>query len=90
MTTLKSSISDEIHKQLAIELFNFTWNLIEKPDRNEAENEDATQGDTKQRDENIALAKRSAEKVDKESDRVWLLKNVNAVASLSMPIWEGN
>jgi hypothetical protein len=163
MTTLKSSVSDEIHKQLAIELFNFTWDLIEKPDRNETEDETmvnaahasrfhwdmvgtaqhfatgewqisrvyslvgrpepalfhaqkslalcqnnqlgdfntgfayealarayATQGDTKQRDENIALANRSAEKVDKESDRVWLLKNVNTIASLSLPIWEGN
>lgn len=38
-----------------------------------------------QRDENVAFAKSSAERVIKETDRMWLLENVNTVQSLSLP-----
>lgn len=42
-------------------------------------------GDVAQRDIYIGLATQAAEQVAKELDRVWLLKNVNTVTSLSLP-----
>ncbi|MBS4174794.1 hypothetical protein [Bacillus sp. FJAT-49736] len=161
MIELKTTLNKEIHKKLAIDLFNHTWDLIEKTDRSELDDETmmnsahasrfhwglvgtplhfargewqisrvysllgraepalfhakkslelclnnnlgnfdlgfayealarayATMGDMMQRDENMKLAKLSAEQVQKENDKVWLLKNVNTVISLSLPKWE--
>lgn len=159
----KHTVDNSIHKKLAVDLFNMTWELIEKTDRNAAEDETmlhasyasryhwgvigtplhfargewqisrvcsllgmaacalfhankslnlcldnqlgdfdlgfayealarayAVQGDVAQRDENVAFAKSSAERVIKETDRMWLLENVNTVHSLSLPKWENN
>jgi hypothetical protein len=163
MTESKPTVDNQIHKKLAVDLFNLTWDLIEKTDRNEVEDETmvnaahasrfhwgmvgtplhftrgewqisrvyslmgraepalfhankslnlcldnqlgdfdlgfayealarayAVQGDMTQRDENIAFAKQSAEHVGKETDRMWLLKNVHTVQSLSLPKWGDN
>lgn len=160
MAELKASVDNEVHKKLAVDLFNLTWDLIENTDRNIIEDEQmvnaahasrfhwgivgtplnfargewqisrvysilrrgepalfhakkslelcldnqlgdfdlglayealarayAVQEDTAQRDENIALAKQSAERIRKESDTMWLLENVNTVESLSLPKW---
>jgi len=163
VTEFKTDVDKEVHRKLAIDLFNFTWNLIEKADRTEVENEMmvnaahtsrfhwgvvgttlnfargewqisrvysvvrrgepalfhakksldlclvnqlgdfdlgfayeamarayAIQGSTTQRDDNVALAKRCAERIDKEENRTWLLKNLNTLESLSLPKWENN
>ncbi|TJY41541.1 hypothetical protein E5161_14175 [Cohnella pontilimi] len=39
MTKLKDTIDNEVHKKLAADLFNVTWDLIEKTERNEMEDE---------------------------------------------------
>ncbi|WP_316569414.1 hypothetical protein [Neobacillus sp. YIM B06451] len=161
MTELKTSIDIDTHRKLAISLFNYTWDLIEKIERSEADNESminaahasrfhwgiagnplnfargewqisrvysligraepalyhanksldlclknnlgafdlgftyealarayAVQGDKQKRDENISLAKQAAQKVQEDGDKVWLLKNIDTVASLSLPKWE--
>lgn len=157
MTELKTTVENEVHKKLAVDLFNLTWDMIEQPERSEIEDETmvnaahasrfhwgmvgttlnfargewqisrvyslvarpepalyhaekslklcldshlgdfdlgfayeavarayAVKGDITKCDENIALAIQSAERVEKESDRKWLLKNVNTVESLSL------
>lgn len=45
----------------------------------------AVQGDLRERDDNIARAKKCAERIGKDSDRSWLLKNVDTIQSLSLP-----
>ncbi|WP_053367970.1 hypothetical protein [Bacillus sp. FJAT-27245] len=161
MTEFKTTVDKEVHKKLAIELFNYTWDLIETPTRSEADDENminaahasrfhwgiagtplqfargewqtsrvyslmgraepalyhakksldlclsnnlgdfdlgfayealarayAVEGDMRQRDEHISLGMRAAEQVQKEGDKAWLLKNVDTVATLSLPKWE--
>ncbi|RXI96318.1 hypothetical protein DS745_21585 [Anaerobacillus alkaliphilus] len=161
MSEMKTTVDKELHKKLAIDLFNHTWDLIEKIDRSKLEDDSmvnaahasryhwgivgtplhfargewqisrvyslvgrpepalfhanksmelcvtnnlgdfdlgfayealarafAVEGDLKKRDEYISLAKRSAEQVEKESEREWLLKNVRTVLSLTLPKWE--
>lgn len=39
MGSFQSTLESEVHKKLAIELFNYTWDLIEKSERSEIENE---------------------------------------------------
>lgn len=39
MTEFASSVGNEVHQKLAAELFNFTWDLIEKAERTEIEDE---------------------------------------------------
>jgi hypothetical protein len=39
MTEQKTNVDNEIHKKLAIDLFNLTWDLIEKTDRNEIDDD---------------------------------------------------
>ncbi|RDU37900.1 hypothetical protein DRW41_08800 [Neobacillus piezotolerans] len=161
MTEFKTSQEKEIHKKLAIDLFNYTWDLIEKNNRSEADDENmvnaahasrfhwglvgtllnfargewqisrvysllgraepalnhanksldlclnnnlgafdlgfayealarayAVKGDKQKRDENISLAKQAAQNVQEDGDKAWLLKNVDTVATLSLPKWE--
>ncbi|WP_409271764.1 hypothetical protein V1499_19350 [Neobacillus sp. SCS-31] len=161
MTELKTSVDRETHRKLAISLFNYTWDLIEKIERSEADDESminaahasrfhwglagnplnfargewqisrvysligraepalyhanksfdlclnndlgafdlgfayealarayAVQGDKQKRDENILMAKQAAQKVQEDGDKAWLLKNIDTVASLSLPKWE--
>lgn len=158
-----SIVDEEVHRKLAADLFNFTWDFIEKTVRSEIEDETminaahasrfhwglvgkpvnfargewqisraysvvyraepalyhakkslelclvnqlghfdlgfaheamarayAVQGDTTQRDENIGHARQAAENVGEEEDRIWLLKNIDTIASLSLPQWEDN
>lgn len=40
MTELKTSVDKEVHKKLAIDLFNYTWDLIEKINRSEADEDE--------------------------------------------------
>lgn len=161
MNELKPSLDKETHRKLAIDLFNYTWDLIEKSDRSEADDEEminaahtsrfhwgiagiplnfargewqisrvyslvgraepalyhakkslehclsnnfsafdlgfayealargyAVEGNSQQRDENISLARQAAENVEKDGDKVWLLKNVESVETLTLPKWE--
>ncbi|WP_274653312.1 hypothetical protein [Paenibacillus humicola] len=39
MTELKLHVDAEVHKKLAADLFNATWDFIEKPNRSEADDE---------------------------------------------------
>ncbi|WDL96437.1 hypothetical protein [Alicyclobacillus sp. ALC3] len=158
MTERRMYVDKEVHKKLAVDLFNLTWDLIEKINRSEIDNGEmvnaahasrfhwglvgsplnlargewqisrvysvlgrsepslfhakksleicldsqlgdfdlgfayeamarayAVQGDSMQRDQNIRLAKYAADRIGKEDDRTWLLKNVDTVTSLSLP-----
>lgn len=146
---MKSSFDNEIHRKMATELFNSTWDLIEKKDRTELENDAmihaahasrfhwgmvgtptnfargewqisrvysivdrpapalihankslayclenqlsnfdtgfayeaaarafAIKGDMANRDKNLELSKQYAGKINKQSDRQWLLENI--------------
>ena len=46
-------------------------------------------GDPVRRDEYISCARKSAALVAKESDKLWLLNNIDTVESLSLPKWSG-
>ncbi|MEH7883539.1 hypothetical protein V7654_04360 [Bacillus sp. JJ1609] len=147
------------HKKMAIDLFNLTWDLIEKKDRTEAENDtmiyaanasryhwgivgsplnfargewqlsrvyaildraepalhhankslmlclendlgdfdlgfayealaraNAVNGDLAEQERNIELALETAEKVEKEENKNWLLKNIEAVSTGVIPV----
>ncbi|CEG28793.1 hypothetical protein [Bacillus sp. B-jedd] len=161
MAELKTFEDEGINRKLAIDLFNYAWDLIEKADRSEAEDDAmvnaahasrfhwgrvgtplhfargewqisrvysllgrsepalyhakkslglcltndlgqfdlgfayealargyAVEGDELHRDENLALARQAAEKVEKKTDREWLLKNIDTVVSLSLPKYD--
>lgn len=161
MAEFKTNVENEVHRKLAAELFNFTWDLIEKTDRTEAENDlmihaahtsrfhwgmvgtplhwargewqisrvyaivgraepalhhaqkslelcvenklgdfdlgfayealaraHAVQGNAAERDRYVDLARQAGERIAKEADKDWLLKNVDTVEFLSLPRWE--
>lgn len=48
----------------------------------------AVLGDSKQRDENLELARQCAARVEDENDKKWLLANVESVTTLTVPVWE--
>lgn len=147
------------HKKMAIDLFNLTWDLIEKQDRTEAEDDtmvyaanasryhwgivgsplnfargewqisrvyailgrvepalhhankslklclehdlgdfdlgfayeslaraNAAKGDQAEQERNIELALQTASKIDKEENKNWLLKNIDAVSTGVIPV----
>jgi hypothetical protein len=161
MTEFKTNVDNEVHRKLAVDLFNYTWDLIEKNDRTAMENDwmihaahasrfhwgivgtplhwargewqisrvyaivgraepalyhaqkslelciennlgdfdlgfayeamaraYAVQGNATERDRYIELTRQTGERIAEESDKDWLLKNVDTVESLSLPRWE--
>jgi hypothetical protein len=48
----------------------------------------AVQGNATERDRYIELTRQTGERIAEESDKDWLLKNVDTVESLSLPRWE--
>jgi hypothetical protein len=48
----------------------------------------AVQGNETERDRHLDLARQSSERVTKEAERNWLVKNLDTVKSLSLPVWE--
>ncbi|WP_201755524.1 hypothetical protein [Paenibacillus glycinis] len=163
MTEKKTSAELDVHKKLAAETFNATWDLIEKKNRSAYDDDTmvnaahasryhwgmagtplhaargewlisrvyslvgraepalvhaekslalcvdnqlgsfdtgfayealarayAVYGDAARRDQNIALAEQFSRQLESGSNRTWLLKNVNTVASLTLPEWDGS
>lgn len=156
----KFGVDEEVHRKLAAGLFNFTWDLIDKEDRDNTENEImvnaahastfhwtivgtslqiargewlisrtyaltgrsepalfhakktlemcldenlgnfdlgfayeamarsfGVQGNPDKSSEFLDRATTTAEKVEKEQDREWLMSNIDSVRTLSLPDW---
>lgn len=163
MAKFKSDMEPGVVRRLASDLFNFTWELIEHPNRTDEEDEMMVNaahasrllwgmvgtavnlstgewqisrayalvlrpepalhhaanairicrenglgdfatgfayealaraygvlGDVESRDTNLQSARACAERISLEEDRVWLLKNIDTVESLSLPIWRAS
>ena len=70
MSSEKKLTAVEFHRQMAVELFNLVWNLLDKDDRSQAKVDQMIHtGDAANADRYLQMGKDAGEQIAKQEDR---------------------